>query len=94
VSGECTCGRPRATAADLERWRAEPTTKLTIRPGRQVQIPASAAHALTTTPSWANALCWTRAGERCNMRRRWASDTHIGVARSVFALYQLGVVIR
>jgi hypothetical protein len=85
VSDECTCGRPRATDADLARW-------VDVAGDRPIEAhPAP----LPASELWANALCWTMPGQRrCAMRRRWASDTHIGVARSVFALYQLGVVVR
>lgn len=72
----CGCGRPRATAADLERWRA-------TAGGRIDPAPAP----LPAAELWASMLCWTMPGVRCGMRKRWASDVHIGEARRVFELH-------
>lgn len=76
-SAPCWCGRRRATAEDLERWCAS----ILSRPLEPHPAP------LPVTELWASALCWTGSGHRCNMRRRWASDLHIGLAREVFAAY-------
>lgn len=95
---ECSCGRPRATAEDLARWNSDPEAKMRmVLPGRNPQegcherdvwIPPLLGHAASGNPEWARALCWTKADAgRCNMRRRWASDTHIEHARDVFEAY-------
>lgn len=75
----CECGRPRATDGDLARWQSAPLSAESIRPP-----PAP----LPEDELWARALCWTTPGQRrCLMRKRWASDPHIGEARSMFALW-------
>lgn len=84
---ECTkCGRWRAIAEDRARWRADQTTKIEIRIGRHVQIPPGYG----PLPEWSMALCWLKNDLEhvaCHMRRRYASDTHIYRARTVFELY-------
>lgn len=52
----CSCGRPRAGAADLKRWRDEAITHLLM------------AVAAAFNPVWAQELCWTKPGRPCVMR--------------------------
>jgi hypothetical protein len=75
VSDECTCGRLRPTAADLERWDTEATR------GDEA--------AMLSRFAWSRARCFYPGnfGVPCATRTRWASETHIGAARSVFAQY-------
>lgn len=51
----CTCGRPKWTGCDLERWRDE-TRDLTITEDR------------VYNPEWARAICWMTC-EPCPMRK-------------------------
>jgi hypothetical protein len=75
----------------LERWRAEVPPLVRDSPStiaRAHDQHGGAEWTEQADPGWSRALCWTMPGQRrCAMRRRWASDTHIGVARSVFAQY-------
>lgn len=49
----CTCGRPKYTEADLQRWRDG------LARG---EADAEGYY----NPEWARALCWTRPGVVCN----------------------------
>lgn len=94
----CGCGRPRATAEDLARWEREVPQGYRrsahlvaqIRDSGGVYWNAMAATA-QADPEWSRALCWTKPGARCNLRRRYASDLHIDLAREVFAAYVNGL---
>lgn len=92
----CGCGRPRASAEDLERWERE------VPPGyrRSAHLVAQIRdhgggywNAIAATeqadPGWSRALCWTKEGVLCGMRKRWASDVHIGETRRVFETYAI-----
>lgn len=72
MSDECACGRLKPTAADLERWDTETST------GDEA--------AMLSRFAWSRARCFYP-GICCTTRRRWASDTHIGAARDMFAQY-------
>jgi hypothetical protein len=87
----CSCGRGRANAEDLERWNRE--TEGTLGRGlpdvfaRVLSGSGTGTWTHLALPEWSLALCWTRPNKRCNMRRRWASEPHIGMARLVFRTY-------
>lgn len=90
----CGCGRPRATAQDLERWEHEVpagyrrsahlVSQIRDRGGMYWNAIAATEQA---DPGWSRALCWTKEGALCGMRKRWASDLHIGEARWAFDCY-------
>jgi len=72
MSDECACGRLRPTAEDWDRWSFGESTR-----GDKAAMLARFA--------WSRARCFE--SWPCGTRRRWASDTHIGAAREVFARY-------
>ncbi len=54
------CKRPRADAADLQRWRDEVNGGAEFFPGFYKDAPPE--------PSWSRELCWTTEPQHCHRR--------------------------